>query len=167
MLTTVFIQDLRFRAVYWFLFPALLLSFIVLNIFAGGQNLLLGVKTSVINIGFLSVQLIVLNLYFSFKMGGWKNVAVGLLGWGDILFLYTAAFALPAISFSFFYIASLVFALLCWVVYNLICGGKNKNKNIPLAGLQALFLGVLLLINWWFIPLNILTDNWLIYYIGQ
>jgi hypothetical protein len=167
ILMTVFIQDLRFRAVYWFLFPVLLLSFVVLNMSAGGQGLQLIAKTSLINIGFLSVQLIGLNIYFSFKMGGWRNVAGGLLGWGDILLLYTVAFALPVISFIFFYVASLIFALVCWAVYNMFCSDEKKSKNIPLAGLQAFFLAVVLSINWWLLPMNILNDDWLIYYIRQ
>src|SRR3569833_35483 len=167
ILMTVLIQDLRFRAVYWFLYPLLLFSFVVFNMSVNGQSLPLIAKTSLINIGFLSVQLIVLNIYFSIKMGRWRIVAGGLLGWGDVLFFYTVGFALPVICFIFFYIASLIFVLTCWVVYNMCCRIEKKSENIPLAGLQAFFLAAVLSINWWLLPFNILNDYWLIHYIRQ
>ncbi|MFI5161952.1 MAG: hypothetical protein ACHQHN_11780 [Sphingobacteriales bacterium] len=51
--------------------------------------------------------------------------------------------------------------LVCWRVFS------NKDKYIPLAGLQALLFAFFLSTAWWIKPMNITSDNWLLHLINQ
>jgi hypothetical protein len=159
LLTLMFIQDMRSRSVYWVLFPVLGLLFIVLSL---QQHHLYTdlLQPTLINMGFLLLQFLLVSAYFSVKNSGWTNITASMLGWGDILFLLSIAFYLSVLNFLFFYIASLVIILLYWL--SLRAFSAKKNKHIPLAGLQALLFAVFLTTDWWIKPVNITSDDWLL-----
>ena len=90
-------------------------------------------------------------------------ITTNLLGWGDILFLLSISFYLSVLNFLFFYIVSLVGALLIWVTWQAV--SKEKNKQIPLAGLQALIFTVFLAGDWWFNSFTLTDDAWLLHLI--
>jgi hypothetical protein len=154
ILAFIFAQDLRSRSVYWFLFPCLTVLFLVLTLSHFAWQPLL------INMGFLILQFLLLTAYFSLKNSQWTNITAGMIGWGDILFLLSAAFYLSVLNFLFFYLASLVCALFLWVAWQAV--SAKKDKHIPLAGLQALLLGFFLTAGWWIKPVDLTNDDWLL-----
>jgi len=159
VLGMIFVQDIKSRAVHWVLFPVLLLLFVAER-YLQQTRLAESWQAVLINIGFLLTLLLIVSAYFSFREGRWVNITVQLLGWGDILFLFSITFYLSVLNFLFFYIGSLILILLGWTVWQL--SKKNKDKHIPLAGLQALLLGLFLACDWCWLHLNINTDDWLL-----
>jgi hypothetical protein len=113
-----------------------------------------------LNSAFILLQMLILSIYFSLKNGKWVNVTKELLGWGDVLFLLSLAFYLSALNFLFFYLASLIAVLICWISWQAF--SKGKSKQIPLAGLQALFFLIFLGGDWWYKPIGLTSDFWLL-----
>jgi hypothetical protein len=163
-LILIFIQDLRSRSVYWFLFPVLTISFILLNLLQhrlSAENW----QPVFINLGFLFLQFLLVSLYFSVKNKKWVIITTSLLGWGDILFLVSIAFYLSVLNFLFFYIVSLIAVLTIWLLWQFV--SKEKNKQIPLAGLQALIFTVFLASDWWLKSFDLTNDAWLLHLITK
>jgi hypothetical protein len=113
-----------------------------------------------INLGFLILQLVLLTVYFSIKGKKLINITVQLFGLGDVLFLFSIAFYLSVLNFLFFYITSLAFILLAWVLVQSF--SSSKSKQIPLAGLQAILFSVFLSGDWFWLHLNATNDAWLL-----
>ncbi len=144
-LAMIFWEDLRSRMVHWFWFPLLVTGFVVLRFFQG-ESLRAMTSSISVSMGFIAVQLLLVSLYFSFKSKRWINITDGMLGWGDVLLLVSLAFyfALPALVA--FYISSLLIILVGWLIYQRIW--QHPAKLIPLAGLQAIALLLLVTIQW-------------------
>ena len=159
-LVLIFIQDIKSRSVYWFLFPVLIILFILLNIQQQQHLFSESGQPVLINMGFLSLQFILVSLYFSIKNRKWVIITSNLLGWGDILFLLSIAFYLSVLNFLFFYVISLSLVLMSWLLWQLV--SKEKSKQIPLAGLQALIFTVFLASDWWLRSVDLTNDTWLL-----
>src|SRR5258707_3905758 len=101
----MFIQDIKNRSVYWFLFLVLIILLIILNIL---QHHLFteSWQPVLINLSFLLLQFMLVSLYFSIKNQRWIIITTNLLGWGDILFLLSITFYLSVLNFLFFYVIS-------------------------------------------------------------
>lgn len=162
VLLIIFVQDMMSRSVYWILFPLLATLFIVLRLLSRQNFADIG-QSTLINLSFLVVQLLLVSAYFSLKRGQWVNITAGLLGWGDVFFLLCAAVYLSVLNFLFFYIFSLMITLLLWLTRQLMI--NKKSKQIPLAGLQALFLAACLAGSWWFLPVNLTYDSWVFHFL--
>jgi hypothetical protein len=164
LLLLIFLQDLKGRAVYWFLFPLLALLLTVIRI---QQHLVFVdfLRGALLNLGFITLQLLTLTLYFSLKNRRWVNITAELLGWGDILFFLSIAFYLPFINYLFFYIVSLTGVLLAWLIWRSI--SQHKHPFIPLAGLLSLAVAGLLTADWWFKSFNLADDAWLLNLIAK
>lgn len=148
-LFAIFAEDLYARSVHWFLFPLLSGFFVALRYFRVEPLSEIGRSTSV-NLAFISLQLLLITIYFSLKNKKFILITEGMLGWGDILFLVCLSFLLPLTSFLVFYILSLTLILLGWAVYRWITQCQFE-RSIPLAGLQALLL-VLFISSCWIFP---------------
>ncbi|WP_426672068.1 hypothetical protein ACPPVU_12635 [Mucilaginibacter sp. McL0603] len=158
------IQDFKSRSVYWFVFPVLLLAFLALQ--CKQQIELVAVwHPALINIAFLILQFLLLSAYFSLKNKRLINILDQMLGLGDILFLICLTVYLPVLNFLIFYILSLVVALICWAIWQFFA--VRKDKEIPLAGMQAMLLMVLLIGDWWLKILNLTDDNLLLNLIAK
>jgi len=153
-LMLIFLQDILSRSVHWFLFPVLAVLFIITNLLQHRFFTDMW-QPVVLNCALLLFQVLLLSLYFSVK-----NITTGLLGWGDILFLFSIAFYLSVLNFLFFYITSLTVILLVWALWQL--ASKAKNKQIPLAGFQALLFIFILAYDWWYKSFDLTNDNWLL-----
>ncbi len=103
-------------------------------------------KNALFNCAFLSLQLIIVSIYFSIKSKKWVNITSEQIGWGDILFFLPLACFLGPVWFLFFYMISLVL-ILCFYLILKITFTQNE-ETIPLAGGQALCLIVLVLLKW-------------------
>ncbi len=150
---------MKSRSVYWFLFPLLAIVFISMRLWnhCADRD---WIQTTLINISFVIVQLVILSIYFSIKNRRWVNISTGLLGIGDILFLLCITLYLSTLNFLFFYIISLIMVLICWLVWQLII--SRKDKSIPLAGLQAFLFSLFLMADWWIKHFNLTDDSWLL-----
>ena len=162
VLLLIFVQDMMSRSVYWALFPLLAILFILLRLLSHQYFADIG-QSTLINLSFLAIQLLLVSAYFSLKKGWWVNITAGLLGWGDVLFLLCSAVYLSVLNFFLFYLLSLLTALLFWLTVQLIV--NKKSRQIPLAGLQALFLAVCLAGDWWLMSVNLTDDTWLLHFI--
>ncbi len=163
ILSLIFLEDIRSRSVHWFLFPTLALLLTIVRIQHQGANVI--IQTSLINIGFVVVQLVLLSIYFAIKTRRWVNITAQLLGVGDILFLFTILLYLSVLNFIFFYILSLLLTLLIWLLWTFISPGKNN--FIPLAGFQALIFILFLAGDWWCKYFDLTSDAWLLNLISK
>lgn len=156
----LFYQDLRYRAVYWFVFPILfvLLSWYVLQLTAFDEVLI----NAAFNLGFFLMQLLLLSLYFSLKHKSLVNITRQFLGWGDVLFLVCITVCLSPGNYMVFYIGSLILI----AIPALIVNKSTSQQKIPLAGLQALLFAGTLIADWCSPAINLNSDNWILNYLN-
>jgi len=159
ILLAVFIQDLKSRSVYWFLFPVLVIPFFAISLLQR-RSFAEILQPAWMILSFLAIQLLLVSAYFSIKNRHWVNITKELLGWGDILLLLSIAFYLSVLNFLFFYLASLVLSLMSWLTWKLV--SARENKQIPLAGFQAIGLAVFLMSDWYCLHFNATDDTWLL-----
>jgi hypothetical protein len=154
-LGSIFYLDLKYRAVYWIIFPILSIAFAIL------KHIQVGIQTALVDAGysfiFFSVQLLFLWFYFSVKDRTHYNIVNSKIGLGDILFLVSVVFYLSPLNYVAFYISSLIFALCFVSILKLL---KRDVVEIPLAGLQAFCLALLLIIEQFFPRVSLYQDLW-------
>lgn len=139
-------QDLKERKVYAFLF------------------ILAGICTSVVY--FLSTSttqfffnlalnfvlvLFILGLLFGYTRLKLKQPLFTVFGLGDLFFFIVFASGFPVHTFMTLFVASLIFALVVFLALK----PKLTNTTVPLAGLQAFFLLLVLSTHWVFNLINI------------
>ena len=153
-------QDFRYRAVYWICFPLLGMLFLFLKYLQAGAADSLW--HSIFGLSFFAVQLLLLWAYFSLMHKKLINLTDSYLGWGDVLFLAIVPFYLSPVNYIAFYMGSLVLVLLYVLVAKLIVSKVNQvaNTQIPLAGLQAMILGAVLLLSIFLPQLKLYDDAW-------
>ena len=129
ILFIIFLEDLLQREVHWFLFPALLLSFLV----QFWSELVL--EEMLLSFALLLVLLFGLSLYLLAKTGSLKNPLQGYFSLGDVLFLLALIPVFKLHAYLMFFIVGTLFTLL---VYG-ISSTWMKDKTIPYAGYMAVF----------------------------
>lgn len=151
-------QDFRYRAVSWVLFPLLVTMAIIKYqlVFVEVRSLFQQVAWNML---FVAVQMGLLYLYFCIKNKKWVALTRDYLGWGDILFFLTSAFFFSFFNFLLFYLFSLFLVI---VIAFLSDWTKPQGKNIPLAGCQALFLVAVYSLDLFSSKINLLHDEYLI-----
>jgi len=163
VLLLIFLQDVRSRAVHWFLFPVLAGLLTIIRLYDHPWFAIWQVAS--INMGFLAVQLLILTVYFSLKNKKWINITRQLLGWGDVLLLICLTVYLSALNFLFFYMVSLTGVLLLWLGWQGV--SPKKSKYIPLAGFQSLIFILFLASDWWYWSFDLTDDAWLLNLISK
>ena len=129
----MFLQDIKERKVYWFLFP--ILAFILLAIY----YLIIPIWQVVISniaLNLSIVSLVVVTAYFYTRLVRKKKFLNHSLGAGDVLLFMAFALGFPSITFIILLAFSLVFSLVLF----LILKSSLKDQTVPLAGLISLFL---------------------------
>lgn len=135
------IQDFRFRAVHWILFPVLLILFVTESLFVSKIDDYL--DSIFINLLVILLQGLILIAYYKLKGTQFINFIKDRIGLGDLFFVLAMAFAFSWSTFLFYYIAGLLFTLITWLaVRNLI---RLKSQLVPLAGMLALFMTLIML----------------------
>lgn len=153
----IFYQDWKSRSVQWFLFP--LLSFVGIGFYWTkkyiGKVTLINIS---INFSFLFCQLFILWLVFYIKNKRDTRL-FSKIGLGDVLFLSCTTSFFSPFNFFAFYILSLVFSLICFLMLQY---RRSVNySSVPLAGYQSIFLT--LVIGTLFINgVDWLSDYWII-----
>nr|WP_162989044.1 hypothetical protein [Pedobacter schmidteae] len=133
------IQDFKFRAISWYLFPLLTGCLLLINPS-------FSINACLINLGFIAFVFVLLTGWFSLREGSMVNLTQRHLGIGDILFLLCLAFFFSPVNFFLFYLSSLLLVAIGTGLYLILA--KPENFSIPLAGLQGLVLIVMLTAGW-------------------
>lgn len=141
VLLIIMIQDFRFRAVHWILFPVLLILLVTESLFVSKiDNYLDSIS---INLLVILLQGLILIGYYKLKGTHFINFIKDRIGMGDLLFVLVMAFAFSWSTFLLYYIAGLLFTLITWLaVRNLI---RLRSQLVPLAGMLALFMTLIML----------------------
>jgi hypothetical protein len=143
ILAPIVIEDFRHRQISlaWILGVLLIAIFQQLNTDLSSLNI---ATNTIINLGIILLNYVILTLYFSIRNRKIINIKNEYLGIGDIAFLLSAAFLFSPINFICFLLCSLIFTLVFTLFTRLFF--PNKLSTIPLAGLQAFFLAIILLV---------------------
>ena len=141
-LLIIFLQDLRDREVYAFLFPLLGISGSYL--FFINSNFDYYLLSLGINIGMFAIILLLNYLFSRFIMK--KHFLREALGLGDILFFIAFAVCFPTVAFINFFVFSILFTFALHFVSSR--AAKQKNEFVPLAGYMSLFLIAVYTVNW-------------------
>ncbi len=138
LLLLIFWEDLKFRAVHWPLFP---LSFILLFLYRLNGNTWQELLSHwPLNLIFLFLNMSILVLLFRFKGVSLAMLLKEKMGLGDILFFIVLALILPFPVFPLFFILSIAIALSTGFIW-------FKGKTVPLAGIQAICLLTILVMD--------------------
>ena len=135
----IFYQDIKERAVYWFLFPVFGLCGAVL--FYNNTLPELFYVSILMNSIFISLLLLVVFLYSKLKL---KSNFFDAIGLGDVLLFLGLVFSFSTVSFLIIFVFSLLFALLLHVFIK----QYSKLKSVPLAGYISLFFALAYLSHW-------------------
>jgi len=131
LLTLVFIQDLKLRAIH-ILLPIFILIFGLISYFNNGY--------SPIGLGYSLAFLIItfggLYLYLSAKNRRLTNPFKKNMGLGDVLFFVAVIPFFSSYNYILFFITGMLFSILGFLVIKLVV----KTDLVPLAGLLALYL---------------------------
>ncbi len=157
ILLAIFIQDLKFRAVYWWLF---VLLFVALGILVLQHGIDVPLGNLGFNLIFFFLQLVLLSLYFTIKHGKLVNITKQYLGWGDVLFLVAITAYLSFLSFVAFYILSLLLIVFFELIRAMVT--KQQAHKIPLAGYQSLLLAILMIGNDCLYRFDLSNNQWLL-----
>lgn len=145
MLLFIFFQDLKHRAVYWFLFPLIFL----LSLFLNRNEIMFSALG--LNALILGVLMLGLTLYLSLKFRKLTNPVKGFFALGDVLFLASVLPLFNTYSYLFYFTTGTCFVLLVHLTLQLF---KKSRKEIPFAGYMAFYLvGILLFFELYHIPL--------------
>ena len=157
ILGVVFVQDLMYRGVTWYLFPILLIGLLSVRLLSGESITSIG-QSSLVNFVIVLMVLLVLTLYLFLRNGRIVNMTKDHLGIGDIVFLGVVACYLSVLNFLLFFNVSLV----CTVLLYLLLKGITRSRFIPLAGFQSLVFILFLVGDRWYYHFHITDDAWLL-----
>lgn len=145
LLFYVFYEDVKDKKVTAIILIALIIVGAILN---GMQQIFtVFLISSLINIMVVSFVIFVLFLYSKIKM---KIDLFQGFGLGDLLFFLFMAVSFPTLSFLILFSTSLIFSLILSVAFR-----QKLKELVPLAGLQALFLGLVIGANQLFDIINL------------
>jgi hypothetical protein len=154
LLLGVAIEDFRYRAVSWWIFPLLAL------VNTGMEFKQIEPGSILLNTCFTLLNLAMLTLYVGLKEKKIVNITLSYLGWGDILFWLAACLLFSPINFICFFIASLFITMIVSLVFKSYFL-KQEFKTIPLAGMQSVTLLILLIIKISTIGFSFRNDDWI------
>jgi hypothetical protein len=145
LLLRVFYEDIKDRKVTFIVLIILLL----LGGFIHSQHLNAWVflLSSLLNLSIVLTIIMVLYVYANFKL---KTSLSKVFGLGDALFFIVMAVSFPTATFLVLFATSLLFSFVIAVLFK-----KTLKKFIPLAGLQALYIGLTLASNQLFHIINL------------
>ena len=137
MLFWIFYEDLKERKVTLLL----LLLLFVLGGFLNSQHQFLEVFLigMLMNVIVISTVILILFLYAKLKL---KTSLFNVFGMGDLLFFVFMAISFPTATFLVLFSTSLLFSFVISIVFK-----AKLKKLIPLAGLQALYVALIVGVN--------------------
>lgn len=155
-------QDFRFRAIGWYLIPAIVVLMVVSD--KGNLTITDYLTTVSLNLVFLLIQFAFVWLYVSIKNKKRTNILKGHIGSGDWLFFASLAFGFSTLNFVVFVTCGLLITLTIHLVAHLIA--KASLKNVPLAGYMAALCIVLQIVQITGAAMQPFDDNLVLSLIG-
>jgi hypothetical protein len=147
LLLRVFYEDIKDRKVTFIVLIILLLLGGFIH--SQHQNLWVFFLSSLLNLSIVLTIIMVLYVYANFKL---KTSLSKVFGLGDAFFFIVMAVSFPTATFLVLFATSLLFSFVIAVLFK-----KTLKKFIPLAGLQALYIGLTLASNQLFHIINLYT----------
>lgn len=144
LLMSIFIQDWKDRAVYWWLFPPLLMI--------GGYQFYqtsYPIADAFASLYFLLMILVLLIGYVSFKRKKWVNIFKTDFGLGDVLFLIAIIPFFSHNAYIVFFISGMFLSL---IVHRFVM--MRKKSTVPLAGYLALYVALIKVIEIFTYPIT-------------
>lgn len=148
-------QDFRYRGIYWWMFP--LLAILLISCVLHWVSLEVMVFSAIKSCVFLAVQLVILTIYLSLKQKRLINILTGFFGLGDLLFLIVLSMGLSFLNYVVFYMASLMLVIICSAIFSKM--SDVQHYKIPLAGYQAIFLMLLMFVEWQVPAMSLHSDD--------
>ena len=145
LLLWIFYEDIKERKIT--LISMLLLLFLGAYLHYEKQILEVFLINSIVNLTLVVLVVAILWVYSKFRL---KSELFKVFGTGDFLFFLFLAVSFPITTFLVIFSCSLIFSLLVSIVFQ-----KRIKRWVPLAGLQALFLSVLVGVNLVFQVINL------------
>ena len=145
LLLRVFYEDIKDRKVTFIVLVILLLLGGFIH--SQHQNLWVFFLSSLLNLSIVLTIIMVLYVYANFKL---KTSLSKVFGLGDAFFFIVMAVSFPTATFLVLFATSLLFSFVIAVLFK-----KTLKKCIPLAGLQALYIGLTLASNQLFHIINL------------
>ncbi len=130
---TITYQDFKARSIS--LWTVVLVLATSLSLSASNIGFVATLQNWGLNAAFLVFQLLLVMLIFGLARKQW-NFFDTLMGWGDVLYLLSIAALFSTVNFLLFYVSALLVSLVGFLIYREV--SKNKDTNVPLAGLLAL-----------------------------
>lgn len=131
-------EDLRYRAIHWFLLVGLVLC-LVMPALQERPVAEWGADTGY-NLVFIVVQITLALGLLMIRQGRWENPLSRWIGLGDLLFLVVLAMGLSRWHFLIFYLGGLVLCLPTFLLMRWLA--PRAAPSIPLAGLLSIYLGL-------------------------
>lgn len=103
------------------------------------------IQVLLVNVVLLCLIVTLLTIYLSAKTRSVVNPFKSHLGLGDFLFYISLCPLFNAINYLLFFIFSLLFSLILYKWFN----SAFRKNGVPLAGLAALFLLFILILDYW------------------
>jgi hypothetical protein len=147
LLLRVFYEDIKDRKITFIVLVILLLLGGFIH--SQHQNLWVFFLSSLLNLSIVLTIIMVLYVYANFKL---KTSLSKVFGLGDAFFFIVMAVSFPTATFLVLFATSLLFSFVIAVLFK-----KTLKKFIPLAGLQALYIGLTLASNQLFHIINLYT----------
>ncbi|PCI07781.1 MAG: hypothetical protein COB73_07745 [Flavobacteriaceae bacterium] len=138
LLTAILYQDLKERLVYIILFALTAVLLVYLQLQEITTSVI--IVSSVLNICVVGLVILILSIYSKIRL---KKPLKETFGMGDGLFFILLALGFPTATFLVLFSFSLLFSYALFLVLK----SNLKVKTVPLAGFQALFLAIVLLLN--------------------
>ncbi len=101
------------------------------------------IRYGVFNFGFLTIQFLLVSLYFSIKEKKLINIADKYLGWGDILFLVPVCLLFSPFNFILYYLSAIVFTLIGFLIWQQM--DSQLPVTVPLVSGMAAVLMIALM----------------------
>lgn len=152
-------QDYTSRSVQWIYFPLLGVAGMIMSYISLHSIYWLSVNF-LCNVFFLAIQFAVLSMYFFFKNRNDRVIINKKIGMGDILFLLAACSFFSTVNFIAFYLCSLFFIAVVYIV-SILFKRELIKISIPMAGLQSIFLIMCIYISI-IIKYSLVNDDWLV-----
>ncbi len=155
-------QDFKWRGIHWIIIPFLAGSFLFFSLQA--NTLWEVLNNAFINFCFVLLQFLLVSTWFSIKSRKPVNIFKQYTGIGDWLFFICLCLAFSPLNFILFLISALIISLLIHLAVLLL--SKKTERTVPLAGLVAMLLLGVLIIESVFYPGRLQNDNYILNLIG-
>lgn len=149
LLIIAFVQDWKYRAIHWFVFPLIAIDAVLIFFSTQQEWKILG-----LNLIFVLVVMTILFCYVSLREQKWTNIFENHFGIGDVLFFIAVIPLFGSVNYVLFFITGMIFS---GIVHGFI-SLKKERSTIPLAGYLSVYLVALMGVSY-FVEIDLFYQN--------